>query len=147
MNMLRTLYEEGYINKSPEQMRVIITRRLLREIRDESQDNVDNLIEDYTMDRITQAALLDLSDLLIDEMEIIDEMLDKIDKAGTVNQEISANIPRLSSATILTGKGYESYHKAGEVNAKVFNEWVDNRVDKYRLVRELIDFYEEELVR
>jgi len=138
--MLKKLYEEGYINKTPEQMRVIIARRLLREIRDEVQDNVDNLLDNYTADKISQEALLDLTDLLIDEMEIIDEILDDINSDGRLTQDALDKIPKLSRATKRTINGYGYRLRKGKIDADVFNEWKDNRADKDNLVDKLTEF-------
>ena len=146
MNMLRTLYEKGYINKTPEQMKRIVVRRLLREIRDEAQQSIDDLLENYIVDRISQEALLDLTDILIDEIEIIEEILDEVDKAKRVNKENVNDILKLVKATQLTIEKFTDAHKSGIITDKLFKEWKENRVDKDRLVKELFNFHQEELV-
>lgn len=146
MDMLKTLHEKGYINKTPEQMRRIVVRRLLREIRDEVQESIDDLLENYIVDRISQDALLDLTDILIDEIEIIEEILDKIDKDKRVSKDNTDDILKLVKATQLTIKKFTDFHESRIIDDKLFKEWKDNRVDKDRLVKELFDFYQEELV-
>lgn len=146
MNMLKTLYEKGYINKTPEQMRRIVVRRLLREIRDEVQESIDDLLENYIVDRISQDALLDLTDVLIDELEIIDEILDKVDKTKRIERDSINDILKLVKATQLTIKKFTDFHESKIITDKLFKEWKYNRVDKDRLVKELFNFYQEELV-